>query len=127
MVKHVHDSTCIGSVQRSKSGMHMWAIDCVKVDARVEALETELDSHKVNCGKHEGRAAALEAEVKIWAGQAGDFEKQVFNLKHVLRTLGHVYATGDTNWHYFACPSRHGSPDCDKKCLDAQVALEGTK
>ncbi len=66
-------------VQHSESGSHMWAIDCMKVDAQVEALVA------------------------------------------TLRALGTVY--GADGWHYFACPTRHGFPDCDKKCLDAQAVL----
>lgn len=26
-------------------------------------------------------------------------------------------------WHYFSCPTRHGFPDCDVKCIAARDAL----
>lgn len=45
----------------------------------------------------------------------------VKQLEAALRALGLDY-DGD-GWHYFACPTRHGFKDCDRKCLDASAAL----
>ncbi|KKN47960.1 hypothetical protein LCGC14_0657740 [marine sediment metagenome] len=117
--------SCKPDVHRApKSGMHMWAIDCVKVDAWVEALEIE--QGRYDCDLTDGWVSIdLECDRVEIACYKHFWETQKTVLVEALRALGIVY--GDTGWHYFACPTRHGFKDCDKKCLDAQVALEGTK
>lgn len=125
-------------IQRSSSGMHMWAIDCVKVDAQVTQAKDLLAVIHRDGGHHTGKVGFKQSvadAIKEWGhrqslidGYAYDFdhfEGRTQALAPALRALGTVY--DDAGWHYFACPTRHGFPDCDKKCLDAQAALEGTK
>ena len=54
-------------------------------------------------------------------------DAQVEALSGALRRLGTKYkgADGVRTWHYFACPTRHGFPDCDLKCRAAHAALTG--
>ena len=110
---HVHTAECIATdclaadVERSQSGVHMFVQDCMKVDAKVEAL------------------------IEDYTGALNDvehFEERAKLLAGALRRLGTKYkgADGVRTWHYFACPTRHGFPDCDKKCRDADAALTGS-
>ena len=63
----------------------------------------------------------------MWVQDCMKVDAQVVALAGVLRRLGTKYkgADGVRTWHYFACPTRHGFPDCDKKCRDADAALKG--
>ena len=60
-------------------------------------------------------------------------EERIRTLEAALRALGLDYdsaAAGRSErqgdgWHYFACPTRHGFANCDRKCLDARAAVVG--
>ena len=54
------------------------------------------------------------------------FVQDCMKVDAALRRLGTKYkgADGVRTWHYFACPTRHGFPDCDKKCRDAREVLD---